>query len=397
VPSSRVLIVVTHLLGAGHLTRAAALARAFARAGHKATLVSGGMPAPLVSTEGARFVQLPPVRTRGVEFGTLLDEAGAPIGPEHLAARWSALLTALAEARPDVVVTELFPFGRRVLADEFMALVGEARARQPRPLLLASVRDILAAPAKPERVAEAHRRLAELYGAVLAHGDPALLPLDASWPVDESLRPLLRYTGYVDEGGPVDAGAETERAEIVVSGGSSAAALPLLRAAAGAAARHPDRPWRLLVGGGVGEADFAELRGTAPGHASVERARPDFRALLARAALSVSQAGYNTVVDLLRAGPRALLVPFEAGRETEQRLRAESLAARGLAAVLPEAELSVEALALAVARLLGSPAPDGHEVWLDGAAETVATVAAMMGEASRGPLWTRGPRDALPR
>ncbi|MFC6790188.1 hypothetical protein ACFQE0_11510 [Methylobacterium komagatae] len=42
----RVLIAVTHLLGAGHLTRAAALARAFAAAGHETALVSGGHPAP---------------------------------------------------------------------------------------------------------------------------------------------------------------------------------------------------------------------------------------------------------------------------------------------------------------------------------------------------------------
>ncbi len=45
-------------------------------------------------------------------------------------------------------------------------------------------------------------RLAEFYDAVLVHGDPALAPLDLSWPVDERLRPLLRYTGYVDEGTP---------------------------------------------------------------------------------------------------------------------------------------------------------------------------------------------------
>ena len=48
--SMRVLIAVTHLLGAGHLTRAAAIARAFARAGHEVALVSGGTKTPLVST-----------------------------------------------------------------------------------------------------------------------------------------------------------------------------------------------------------------------------------------------------------------------------------------------------------------------------------------------------------
>ncbi len=73
----RVLIAVTHLLGAGHLTRAAALARAFAAAGHEAVLVSGGVPAPMVRHDGVRLVQLPPLRIAGTDFATLARERTA--------------------------------------------------------------------------------------------------------------------------------------------------------------------------------------------------------------------------------------------------------------------------------------------------------------------------------
>ncbi|WP_018263305.1 glycosyltransferase [Methylobacterium sp. WSM2598] len=377
---SRLLVAVTHLLGAGHLTRAAALARAFAAAGHRVTLVSGGMPAALPRLDGIRLVQLPPLRIAGTAFTRLLEPDGTPVAPGTLAARRAALLAALDEAAPDAVITELYPFGRRVLAAEFDALVEAARARRPRPLLLASVRDILAPPSRPERAAATRARLAA-YDAVLVHGDPNLLPLDASWPVEDALRPLLRYTGYVDEAPGEGLPAGTARSGIVVSGGSSAAGLPLQRAALGAARRLPDLPWRVLVGRAVPEAAFAALRDAAPPNAIVERARTDFRALLASAALSVSQAGYNTVLDLLRGGCPALLVPFEAGGETEQRLRAETLAARGLARVLPEAELGPEALAASVAAMLApspDPAPPRAAFALDGAAQTVALVEAML-------------------
>ena len=113
--------------------------------------------------------------------------------------------------------------------------------------------------------------------------------------------------------------------------------------------------WHVLVGRGVPEADFQALRQGAPAHAAVERARPDFRALLAGAELSVSQSGYNTVVDLLRCGVQAVLVPFEAGHETEQRLRAERLKALGLAEVIPEEELSPETLVSAHPKGPASP------------------------------------------
>ena len=85
--------------------------------------------------------------------------------------------------------------------------------------------------------------------------------------------------------------------------------------------------------------------------------------------LSVSQAGYNTVVDLLAARARAVLVPFAEHGETEQALRAQALAARGLATVLTEAELTPDMLARAidVAAEAGRP---NHDIDLDGAARS---------------------------
>ena len=71
--SHRILIVVTHLLGTGHLARALVLARAFAEAGDKATLVSGGMPVPHLAAEDVDLVQLPPVRSDGTNFARLLE------------------------------------------------------------------------------------------------------------------------------------------------------------------------------------------------------------------------------------------------------------------------------------------------------------------------------------
>jgi predicted glycosyltransferase len=372
----RVLVAVTHLLGAGHLTRAAALARAFAQAGQETTLVSGGFLAALANLEGITLVQLPSVRTIGTDFKTLLDEMGQPIDEARLAQRRELLLKTLKTVRPDLLITELFPFGRRVLAPEFMALLDEARGMQPRPLILSSVRDILVAPSKPDRIMDAHERLVRYYDAVLVHGDPELMPLESSWPVSEEIIPLLHYTGYVDENSaPM---ANDRRSGILVSGGSSAASLPLFCAALEAAREITDRPWRILVGRGVAEADFQALREETPRHVTVERARPDFRTLLSQTELSVSQAGYNTVVDLLRSGVRPVLVPFEAGHETEQRLRAERLKALGLAEIVPEAELSPRHLLDAIRQGLARPLSLPPHISLDGARRSVAVAEALV-------------------
>ncbi|MET3482609.1 glycosyltransferase [Methylobacterium sp. 1973] len=390
----RVLIAVTHLLGAGHLTRAAALARAFAAAGHETLLVSGGVPAPMVRRDGLRLVQLPPLRIAGTEFSTLLEPDGRPAEPALLARRSALMIETVTAFGPDAVITELFPFGRRALAHEFLALVDAARAGRPRPLVLASVRDILVASTKPARIAEAHARVADLYDAVLVHGDPALVPLDTSWPVDAATAAKVRYTGYVDEG--TVAPPAIRRAGVLVAAGSGPAGLVLLGAAAEAARQRPDLGWRILAGHGVPVAALAGIgRDLPPG--VLGRARPDYRALLAGAAVSVSQCGYNTAIDLLATGTPAVLVPFEAGVETEQRLRAACLAARGLARVLPESELTAQTLVQAVEAQAAAPVPGPHGIDIAGARRTVELVESLhgVGPARRGSVPPTDPAFAV--
>jgi predicted glycosyltransferase len=277
----RILVVVTHLLGIGHLTRAALLSRALAREGHAVTLVSGGMPSPLAVVDGIDLVQLPPVRCIGTDFRTLLDEDGVPVTAARMAERTERLLAAFDAARPDVVITELFPFGRRQLAEEFEALLERARAQRPRPAVLASVRDILNPPSRPRRVTEALQRFGRFYDQVLVHGDPAVSRLWDSWPCAPSLVARLVDTGLIADRERQEAPPQedpVESGEILVSGGGSAAAMPLFRASLDAARLVGAKPWRILVGHGVPETAFEALRRGAPAHAVVERARADFPA-----------------------------------------------------------------------------------------------------------------------
>ena len=87
----------------------------------------------------------------------------------------------------------------------------------------------------------------------------------------------------------------------------------------------------------------------------VEPARADFITLLRNAALSISQAGYNTTIETLCCADRAVLVPFGTERETEQADRAALLAERGMVAVVPPGTLSPDSLADAVGRALAGP------------------------------------------
>jgi len=377
----RLLIAVTHLLGTGHLSRALALAEAFTARGWRVDVASGGRPAPHLGSGGATLHQLPPLASDGADFATLLGADGSPADAGLFAARRAMLTGLLDSLRPDVLITELFPFGRRALAAEFDALLERARALQQPPLTLASVRDILAPPSKPKRVAETEDRLLRLYDGVLVHSDPALIPLEDSWPLTRAMMPLLRYTGFVVPPPPAPDHGTDGQGEILVTAGGGPVGRPVFEAAALCAASGalPQR-WRLLVA--KGDAALADrLRALAPpDRMMVEPVRPDFRALLGRSSASVGRCGYNTALDCLTAGVPSVFCPFEDGKEVEQTIRATILARQPGIATLREAALTPDSLARALQSVLGVRIPPLSPTALAGAARSVEIVEALLAE-----------------
>ncbi len=370
----RLFIWVQHLLGIGHLMRAAHIARHMAGAGWTVTLASGGAPVALADLGGVRFCQLPPVKSADAGFLTLVDSAGRALDDEFHAARARQLLAEFRAADPDILLTEHFPFGRSQLRLELDALLAAAQRRAPRPAIVASVRDILVR-RKPAREAETAALVARLFDAVLVHGDRALAALDASFGPAGAIADKLIYTGYIGAVRTVpEPPGDDGKDEIVVSAGGGAVGDALIAATFGAAATlRPARRWRVLIGANAGASAVQRLIAEAPAGVIVERARPDFRGLLRRAALSVSQAGYNTVVDVLAAKVPAVFVPFAAGRETEQSLRAARLAERGLARVVDETALTPATLAEAAAASIAAPRQNAA-IALDGEAATAAAL-----------------------
>jgi predicted glycosyltransferase len=166
---------------------------------------------------------------------------------------------------------------------------------------------------------------------------------------------------------------------VLVSVGGGAVGRQLLEAAILARPLSSLRahPWRLIAGVNATEADLAHLQWLsrdAPG-VQVERHRTDFPALMARCRLSVSQGGYNTVMDILQARAAAVVVPFAGGAEVEQSMRARLLAAQGWIELVEESALSPVTLAQAIDRAAARPALSGISVSLDGAKNSASLVA----------------------
>lgn len=370
----KVMIVVTHLLGTGHLTRALTLGQAFHAAGHEVHLVSGGMwPAHIHHPEFS-VVQLSPIASDGVDFTRLLTSDGTPADADFMAARHHDLVATLNAVGPDALITELFPFGRRNLKSEFIALLQATKKMQNSPVVFGSVRDILAPPSKPAKVDFARDTLAQFYDAVLVHSAKEIMPLTLSWPISQEISAQLRYTGFV---APPLARRHPDRdgaGEVLVTAGGGDVGAALFATAKEAAKIDTARVWRCLVGGTNADETSARMQADASSNFIAEPARPDFRQMLHHAAASVSMCGYNTALDLLQTNCPAVFIPFDDGDEVEQTIRAGALSqSAGIERVLA-ADLTASSLLHALQEAARVPRSAIDPTHTNGAHHTVEIV-----------------------
>ncbi len=373
--SMKAFIHVQHLLGTGHVVRAAAIGKALAREGVEVTLASGNRIPPTLDTGPLTVIELPGCRSPDATFKSLVTLDGENIDDAWKSERVKASIQAFEAGGYDLLLTETYPFGRRQLDFELSPLLEAARSQSRPPLVATSIRDILVRKKELWKEQWMADQACRYYDRILVHSDPDFIELADSFPFAGQVSDLVRYTGYVGgDARPAANGSDGED-EVIVSCGGGAVAESLLGAALDArplSRRAEDATWRVLIGHDIPDEAFAAYGKSAAKGVIVQRARRDFPELLKRARLSVSQAGYNTVLDILVAGVPAVFVPFAQANETEQTQRASALAAHKRAVVTPEAGLTPERLAAAVDDALALPR-SRHQVQLGGA-ETSARI-----------------------
>jgi len=373
----KVLFYVQHLLGVGHVKRAAALARAMVEKGLEVSVVLGGPDVPHADFGLATVLKIPTARTADSGFQTLLDEYGKPIDNSWRDARRERLLGIYDTIAPDLLLIELYPFGRRQFRFELRPLLDRAKGRGK---IMCSVRDVLVRKNNLERNREIVDIIQDNFDTVLVHGLADVIPFTDTFPESKAFEDRIKYTGYVTDPPPSFGVSDAGRGEVIVSIGGGAVGESLMRTAlkARTLSSLSTRPWRLLAGDNLEESIFQSLKSDAPRSVIVERARADFRQLLQNAELSISQGGYNTVMDILAAGCRAVIVPFAEGGESEQTYRAQKFADMGLLHLIEASELSPATLANGVDEAMASRKPDQHMINLNGAETTADFIGDML-------------------
>jgi predicted glycosyltransferase len=375
----RVLFYVQHLQGIGHVVRGKRIADALVADGFDVTLVLGGMAIEGFSLGDHAVVQLPPLRASHRSFRELLTADGSVADADYKLERTTRLCDAFDRIRPDVLMIEAFPFDRPQMHFELIPLLERARQWAVAPLIVSSIRDILQWKSKPERDATARDLVERYFDAVLIHGDPTLARLEATFRHADEIGSMIRYTGIVAP--PPPAAAKVPDFDVIVSsGGGGTDGQRVLEAAIRAKPRTTlaDRKWLGLVGPFVGTEHHAGLARAAEETGVTLLPFVDGLAnLMCRAELSISQAGYNTVADILRTRCRAVLCPYAGIRQNEQTERARRLAARGWVQMVDWEDISAATLAVAIDKACAMPRSN-ETIDLDGASGTAQALRDLM-------------------
>ncbi len=329
--------------------------------------VNGGEPVQgLDFPPEVQVVQLPPVSSdpefqavRGSHDG-IFEE------------RRRILIELLHRVKPQGLIVEMFPFGRRKFAQELIPLLEACDRAQTRTVC--SVRDILVAKKDQARhEGQVVDWLNRHFDLVLVHSDWRMQSLEETFTRMPEVTCPIEYTGFVAEAPPRASAPRltNERPRIVASAGGGRVGFELLNASVQAANLLDGRvAMDVYTGPFLAEDQFQLLSAQSSQWVNVERFAPDFLDRLAAADLLVSMAGYNTCMNILATGIRALVHPFAGNGNDEQLRRARNFERLGLLRVIKDGELNAHLLAERIESTLEAPVGRPIDVDLSGVAST---------------------------
>ncbi|MGK7947913.1 MAG: glycosyltransferase family protein [Xenococcaceae cyanobacterium] len=340
----KVMFYCQHILGMGHLVRSREIVRGLLGE-YQVCFINGGevikeFPFP----PGVEVVNIPAVKTN-TEFQGLQPVDTSLSLDEVKQLRLEQLMGVFEKFQPDILIIELFPFGRRSFSFELIPLVEKAKAAGTK--IVSSLRDIVVTKQNQERHEEKVCRLINKYfDMLLIHGDRQFVELEESFSRVGDLNCQVYYTGYVTQ--PVPEITEKNKLSlpdkpmILASVGGGRFGHELLRCIAKATPileRALPHHIQMFTGPFMPEEVFDELQEIVAGRTNItiDRYTSQFLAYMQQADLSISMSGYNTTMNILSTSVRAMILPFTGNNDQEQTIRAKKLEKLGrVKAIAPE-------------------------------------------------------------
>jgi predicted glycosyltransferase len=343
----KIMFYCQHILGMGHLIRSVEIVRGLIP-DFEICFINGGQVIPEFEFPlEIEVVNIPAVKTDS-EFQELapVDESLTMVKVEAI--RTQILLNVCDRFQPDILIIELFPFGRRRFSFELIPLMEKAKAMGTK--IVSSVRDIVVTKQDQQRHEEKVCRLINKYfDLLLIHGDPNFIKLNLSFSRIDDLNCPVHYTGYVVQPIPQPQPINKQHL-ILVSVGGGRFGHDLLECVANTAPILKDKiPHHLQVFTGAFSPDevLVKLQQITKNldNITVERYTPSLLNYMQQADLSIGMGGYNTTMNILSTGVKAMMMAFQGNDDKEQETRLKKLDSLGRVRMIQPQDLQPEIFA----------------------------------------------------
>ena len=352
----KILFYCQYLTGMGHLVRSTEIVRSLVK-DFKVCFINGGP-----SVEGFEIppevdlVKLPAI---WIENGKLKAAEGSQSIEAVKESRKNQLIALFDQFQPDCLVTEFFPFGRHKLFFELIPLLEHVKAGGGSTKVACSVRDIVGRISLDGEDETICKLTSQYFDLILFHSDPKFQTMEESFPSVKDLNCDVKYTGFVAQSPPDNLAlsepdlVNLNRKEpmILVSVGGGRIGHKLIEAVISASpildAKIPHRI-QIFTGPFMPEDQFSKLQQAAAnrGNVTLQRYTSNLMAYMKQAELSLSLTGYNTTMNILKTGVRALVVPIgHYSLDQEQLVRTKKLEHLGIVEVIDPEDLEPSDLA----------------------------------------------------
>jgi predicted glycosyltransferase len=365
----KIMVYCQYLAGMGHLVRSTEIIRSLVK-DFQVYLVNGGQPiAGFEFPAGVEVIELPALLEEAGELKAVDSSQSIDTVKER---RLQTLLHVFEQWQPDCLITECFPFSKHKIKFELLPLLDRAKAATHSVKVVCSLRDLILTQSRtPEALAKRYNKVCDLidryYDLVLVHGDPTLQRLEEFFPKADCLSCEVYYTGYVAQSAAAPLAIEDQPAlsqpqpMIVASVGGGRFGYELLNAIASASAILEQMiPHQIyaFTGPFMPDAQVLQLERSIANQKNITLRRYTAHLLdyLHQADLSISLGGYNTTMNILQTGVRALIYPAAATEQTgEQTSRAIMLENKGVLKLLHAEDLVGDRLAQKILNSLDRP------------------------------------------
>lgn len=368
--SPKILLHCQYVYGIGHLVRVVELARGLSDH-FQIFILNGGEVVPNFDIpETLKFIQLPAIYKE--ENSNSLSSVDESISIEQCFKRRKSIITqSVEEIKPDILITEHFPFGL-LFENEVIELISKVKLLNPVAKIVSSVRDIIESNGGGKRDEYVCALINQWYDLVLVHGDENFVALSKSFSKTAKVNIPVIHTGYVVR--PVPEAQKVEKPPLIlasVAGGRMGN--ELLDSLINSHLRIKEiKRHNLVLFSGAFQKDFEKQQDKVLSLKSDEIEIHFFDSkkylkYLSYASLVISLGGYNSIIESVSAKKPMLIYQrgFSGGNE-EQNIRIQLFQKNGYLDILTSDDLTAETLSIRILNKINNPKAPDCELNLNG-------------------------------